>query len=69
MPKGRVLGFDSDTVMLTDNAILISAAERNNGRFPVAISQISAKKTKRQYTASQKADLDIKTSNNLIGDI
>ena len=61
--------FDSDTVMLTDNAILISAAERNNGRFPVAISQISAKKTKRQYTASQKADLDIKTSNNLIGDI
>ena len=61
--------FDSDTVMLTDNEYLLTAAFRNKGIFPVAISDVPAIKTKRKYTTQHKVDLDIKTSNNLIGDI
>lgn len=61
--------FDSDSVLLTDNEILIKAALRNDGLFPIAMSDVKAKKTKRRYTDADKADLDVKTSNNLIGDI
>ena len=61
--------FDSDTVMLTDNQILINNALKNDGIFPVPVNNVSSAKTKRYYSAREKADLDIKTSNNLIGDI
>lgn len=61
--------FDSDTVMLTDNEILIQAAKRNYEVFKTPTSLVEAKKVKRYYTPEQQADLDIKTSVNLIGEI
>ena len=61
--------FDSDTVLLTNNSLLISVAERNYHLFKVPTNMVQSKKTKRYYTAEQKADLDIKTSVNKIGDI
>lgn len=61
--------FDSDTVLLTDNKILIDAAKRNYNNFKVPSSFVKAQKIKRYYTAQQKADLDIKTSVNAIGEI
>ena len=59
--------FDSDTVLLTDNEILIRAAKRNYHLFKTPTSFVSAQKVKRYYTPEQQADLDIKTSVNLIG--
>ncbi len=61
--------FDSDTMMLTDNPILIQAAHRNYHRFLVPTSMVAAKKIVRHYTRSDQADLDIKTSVNKIGEI
>lgn len=61
--------FDSDTVLLTDNEILIKAAKRNYHRFLVPTSLVDAKKIVRHYTKSDLADLDIKTSVNKIGEI
>lgn len=61
--------FDSDTVLLTDNQILIKAAEKNYDRFLVPTSLVEAKKMNRTYTKAQQADLDIKTSVNKIGEI
>lgn len=61
--------FDSDTMMLTDNAILIEAAERNYHRFLVPTNMVEAKKIVRHYTRADQADLDIKTSVNKIGEI
>ena len=61
--------FDSDTVMLTDNEILVRAAEKNYGVFKTPTSMVAANKTKRYYTPEQQADLDIKTSVNKIGEI
>lgn len=61
--------FDSDTSLLTDNEILIRAAKRNYQTFKTPTSSVAARKVKRYYTAEQQADLDIKTSVNLIGEI
>lgn len=61
--------FDSDTVMMTDNPVLLRSANRNKGKFKVAVSNVSGVKAKRKYTWQDKADLDVKTSNNLIGEI
>lgn len=61
--------FDSDTVMLTDNEVLISAAKKNYHLFKTPTSFVSAKKVQRYYTPEQQADLDIKTSVNKIGEI
>lgn len=61
--------FDSDTIMITNNKLLIEAAERNYSLFKVPTNMVAAKKTVRYYTPEQKADLDIKTSVNKIGDI
>lgn len=61
--------FDSDSILLTDNEILIQAAKRNYKTFKVATSFVSARKVKRYYTPEQQADLDIKTSVNKIGEI
>lgn len=61
--------FDSDTVLLTDNAILIQAAKRNYPLFKTPTSFVTAKKVKRYYTPEEQADLDIKTSVNKIGEI
>lgn len=61
--------FDSDTIMLTDNQIMLQAAKRNYKHFPVPTKLVDATNLQRQYTNSDKADLDIKTSVNKIGEI
>ena len=61
--------FDSDTMMLTNNPILIRAAERNYHRFLVPTSLVDARKIVRHYTRADMSDLDIKTSVNKIGEI
>lgn len=61
--------FDSDTVLLTDNEILIKAAKKNYHLFKTPTSSVSARKIKRYYTPEQLADLDIKISINKIGEI
>jgi Trk K+ transport system NAD-binding subunit len=61
--------MDSDTALLTDDITLKTAAMRNYRLFKVPTSQVTAKKTNRKYTNEEKADLDIKTSVNKIGEI
>lgn len=61
--------FDSDAVLLTDNEILIRASMRNYKVFKTPTALVEARKVKRYYTPEQQADLDIKTSVNLIGEI
>ena len=61
--------FDSDTCLLTDCNILIKAAEKNYDKFTVPTSMVEAKKIKRKYNNKEKAELDVKTSINKIGEI
>lgn len=61
--------FDSDTVLITDNKVLLSAAKRNYGKFLIPTNNIDSVKLKRKYTNDEKCDLDIKTSCNEIGSI
>lgn len=61
--------FDSDSVLLTDNEVLIRAARRNYSVFRTPTSFVHAKKVTRYYTPEDQADLDIKTSVNKIGEI
>lgn len=61
--------FDSDTMLLTNNKILIDAAEKNYDKFLVPTKFVDSIKLNRVYTAEDKADLDIKTSVNKIGEI
>lgn len=61
--------FDSDTMLLTDNEILVTAAKRNYDNFPVPTKLVESAKRNRKYTNREKADLDIKTSVNKIGEI
>ena len=61
--------FDSDTVLLTNNEVLIRAARRNYNVFKTPTSFVTAQKVKRYYTPEEQADLDIKTSVNKIGEI
>lgn len=61
--------YDSDTILLTNNQMLIERAKLHYEDFKVPTCSISAKKTDRYYTAEHQADLDIKTSVNKIGEI
>ena len=61
--------FDSDSLLLTNNKILVTAAERNYDKFLVPTKFVDSIKLDRRYTAEDKADLDIKTSVNKIGEI
>lgn len=61
--------FDSDTALLTDNDLMIKIARRNYDKFLVPTSLVKSDKIKRYFTDEQKADLDIKTSVNKIGEI
>lgn len=61
--------FDSDTVLLTDNKQLITAAKKHYNDFKVPTNMVAATKRKRYYTVEQQADLDVKTSVNKIGEI
>lgn len=61
--------YDSDTVLLTDEPLLVNKAVQNYDKFKVPTCFVEAKKIKRYYTDEQKADLDVKTSVNKIGEI
>lgn len=61
--------FDSDSVLLTDEPILLGAAKKHYADFLVPTSCITARKITRKYTQKEKADLDIRTSVNRIGEI
>ncbi|MFR4987236.1 MAG: hypothetical protein ACLUCH_07570 [Lachnospirales bacterium] len=61
--------FDSDTVLLTDNKILLNKAKENYNKFLVPTSKVVSKKTIRFNNYEHKADLDTKTSVNKIGEI
>ncbi len=61
--------MDSDTMLLTDNELLIRAAQKNYGIYLVPTNCVSAQKTRRCYNSKDKADLDVKTSVNKIGEI
>lgn len=61
--------FDADSLLLTDNSILINAAKKNYDWFKVPTCLVSAKKTIRHYTVDDLVDLDVKTSVNKIGEI
>lgn len=61
--------FDSDSVLITNNDILISVYKRNEGRFKIPTVNVDSVKRKRRYTNEQKCDLDIKSSTNKIGEI
>lgn len=61
--------FDSDSMIITNEKLLIDLAKINYDVFKVPTSMVEAIKTKRYYNKTQLADLDIKTSNNKIGEI
>lgn len=61
--------YDSDSLLLTDNSILIKAAARNGDKFKVPVCSVGGSKKSRRYITEDQADLDIRTSKNLIGDI
>lgn len=61
--------FDSDSVLLTDNSILVESAKKIYGKFLVPTDFSSKKTTNRKNSIDDKIDLDIKTSKNLIGEI
>lgn len=67
--QGTKSDYDSDTMLLTDNELLIEKAKKNYEIFKVPTNFVSASKTQRYYNWEHKADLDIKTSVNKIGEV
>lgn len=61
--------YDSDTMLITDDALLIEVAKRNYDKFPVPTNLTTSSKTQCYYTQSDKAGLDVRTSVNKIGEI
>jgi hypothetical protein len=61
--------YDSDSMIITNEKLLIDLARINYDVFKVPTSMVEAVKTKRYYTKEQLADLDVKTSKNKIGEI
>lgn len=61
--------YDSDTMLITDNDLLISVAKKHYDSFLVPTNMTTSVKTSRRYTQDDKADLDVKTSVNKIGEI
>lgn len=61
--------MDSDTMLITDNELLVRTAQKNYATYKVPTNCVSAHKTKRHYNSQDKADLDVKTSVNKIGEI
>ena len=59
--------FDSDSVLITNNSILLNKSLINYKKFKVPTCNVSASKIKREFSLSQKTELDIKTSENQIG--
>ena len=61
--------YDSDTLLITDDKTLIDNAITNYNRYLVPTNCVAAEKAKRRYSDYEKADLDVKTSVNKIGEI
>lgn len=61
--------FDSDTILISNDELLINIAKRNYNNFKVPVNLVEAKKIDRYYTLEQQCDLDVKTSINKIGEI
>lgn len=61
--------FDSDTGLITDNEILINAAKKYYKKFNVPFNAVESHKLPKQYTMDNLAELDHRTSVNLIGEI
>lgn len=61
--------FDSDTALITNNNILITAAKKYYKKFKVPYNAVEAESNPKSYTMENLAELDHKTSVNLIGEI
>jgi hypothetical protein len=61
--------YDSDSLLITDNPILIAAARKNYEHFAVPTRLVQAIKRDLSYTNNDLAELDIRTSVNKIGEI
>ena len=57
------------TLPIVTCGLLLRAAKRNYENFPVPTKLVEGEAHKRKYTDAEKADLDIKTSVNKIGEI
>lgn len=63
------MDMDSDAVMLVDNDIMLDAAKENYDKFLVPTTDIEPDPKVDEYNGKNLADLDYKTSENLIGEI
>lgn len=61
--------FDSDSLLLTDNEVILKSVKKNYKRFLVPVNKVPSTIKKRTYTNESKADLDAKTGQNSIGEI
>lgn len=61
--------FDSDTALITNNSILITAAKKHYKLFKVPYNAVESNPAPKEYTMENLAELDHKTSVNLIGEI
>lgn len=59
--------FDSDTMLLTDNDVLIRCASTYYNTFKVPTMNVDSRKKKRRYTEEDKASLDLFCDNDNIG--
>lgn len=59
--------YDSDSVLITDNEVLIRCAEKYYNTFKVPTVVIDSAKKKRHYTSVDKANLDSFCDNDSIG--
>lgn len=61
--------YDSDTMLITDHPLLIERARQHYAEFKVPTNLTVSVKTHRTYCNEDRADLDVKTSVNKIGEI
>lgn len=63
--------FDSDSMLITDEPIIIEATHKNYGKFLVPTSQVEGTKTLYKYTSENLAKLDSKNADltQLIGEV
>lgn len=61
--------YDSDTMLMTDDELLIKTARKHYDKFLVPTNMVESRKIKRKFTNAEKADLDIKTAVNKIGEV
>lgn len=61
--------MDSDTMLLTDEPLLVNRAEKHYQDFLVPTKLVPAKNTVRHFTSGDKANLDHVTAGNKIGEI